>query len=189
MGYPGYGYPGNPHPDQPNISGAYGLTGPELQAHEARERAIAYGANPHALDAQAGEAAFGLGNTAAADAASQQMQAAANQAMFQRGLQGPPMPPTTHRPQLPQPWKPADDTVQRIRDLHQELAGPSSYTTPHSPAQPIPSWIRPWGGVIMVVSGIFIPAAFAYRGPVLLAIPAFLTGLIMFHSRRFTRRR
>jgi hypothetical protein len=49
--------------------------------------------------------------------------------------------------------------------------------------------MRPLGAVIMVISGLFIPAAFGYGVAVALAIPGFLAGLILFNSQRFTRRR
>jgi hypothetical protein len=57
------------------------------------------------------------------------------------------------------------------------------------PAQSLPTWIHPLGFPIAMVSAILIPAAFAYRGPVVLAIPAFFTGVIICQSRRFIRRR
>jgi hypothetical protein len=180
MGYPGHGYPGNPNPDQPNNNGGYGLTGHAREIYEARQRTIAYGANPHLFDGQVGEAAFAHGDMAAVE----QAQAFASQAVVEqmRRQQRPAMPQASRGQQSPAPRRPSDATVQQIRALRQELSG-SSYDEKPVPVRKLPrsrEWIRTLGQAIMVISFLPAFASLVHASVMMLFIPAFFLGLILF---------
>ena|ERR1700731_955541 len=182
------GYPENPYPN-----GSWGLSGHELEYYNALERARQAGIPPGQFYDRVAQGAYGNGPAGTAEQAqrvAQQAEIESRMRMDQQrwaGAQTGGAPVQYVPAQVPRRVSAEEAALTEYREQSRSngsMAGGSRTAT----SRPERTWVRPVGGVVMVISLVLMPATILH-GEWVLTLLGFLVGFVMFHNRRFSGRR